>query len=58
MINNDNQHSDRITEGLEFLLTHFNQERLFPRKIMTKKLKELKGQKEIFSKEESIGYEL
>ena len=39
-----------FTEGFQFILDHFNQERLFPRTIMTKKLK---YQKEVFSKEEA-----
>jgi hypothetical protein len=50
---NDNQHNEQITEGLEFILAHFSQERLFPRTIMTKKLG---YQKEIFSKEEALSY--
>jgi hypothetical protein len=41
-----------MKEGLDFILTHFNQDRpLFPRTIMTKKLG---YQQEIFSKEEAL----
>lgn len=40
-----------ILKGFNFLLNHFNQERLFPRTIMTKKLG---FQKEVFSKEEAF----
>lgn len=40
-----------LETGLNFILKHFNQERLFPRTIMTKTLE---YQKEVFSKEEVI----
>lgn len=42
-----------IEYGLDFILNHFNQYRLFPRTIMTKKLG---YQKEVFSKEEILSY--
>jgi hypothetical protein len=42
---------DTFSEGFHFILYHFNQDRLFPRTIMTKKLG---YQKEVFSKEEAI----
>src|SRR5215207_9252784 len=51
--NNSKHKNHLITEGLCFILTHFNQERLFPRTIMTKKLE---YQKEVFSEEESLTY--
>jgi hypothetical protein len=41
-----------VENGLDFLLSHFNQDRLFPRKIQTH---ETKGkQNEVFSKEEAM----
>ena len=42
-----------IEQCLDFILNHFNQNRLFPRTIMTKKLG---YQKEIFSKEEAMKF--
>lgn len=51
MTDNIEYNNDIITEGLEFILTHFNQERLFPRNIMTKRLG---YQKEVFSNEEAL----
>ena len=41
-----------VEKGLDFLLTHFNQDRLFPRKIQTYKSKG--KQIEVFSKEEAM----
>lgn len=43
----------KIREGLDFILKHFNDNRLFPRKIMTKTIG---YQKEVFSAEEAIKY--
>ncbi len=40
-------------ESFKFILNHFNQDRLFPRTIMTKKLG---YQKEVFSKEEAMQF--
>ncbi len=46
-----------IESGLDFILSHFNQARLFPRTIMTKKLEyQKKYQKEVFSKEQILSY--
>lgn len=45
--------TEEIEAGLDFILSHFDQNRLFPRTIMTKKLG---YQKEVFSKEETIKY--
>jgi hypothetical protein len=52
MTGNNKLNNDSITDRLDFILAHFNQERpLFPRNIMTKKLG---YQKEVFSKEETL----
>jgi predicted translin family RNA/ssDNA-binding protein len=57
--NNDNNNKSKtyqeVEKGLDFLLSHFNQERqLFPRKIQTH---ESKGKQiEVFSKEEAMKY--
>ena len=48
----NNYRKEEIEKGLNFLLSHFNQERLFPRFITTHKLKG--KQIEIFSKDESL----
>lgn len=50
------QHSteNEIEEGLDFLLSHFNQDRLFPRKIQTSKSEG--RQIEVFSKQEAFFY--
>lgn len=47
----------QVENGLDFILSHFNQNQLFSRKIMTKKLiyQEI-GQKEVFSKEEAMKF--
>ena len=45
-------HKEEIEKGLDFLLSHFNQERLFPRKIQTRKSEG--RQIEVFSKEEAL----
>ena len=45
--------SREIINGLDFILSHFNQDKLFPRTIMIKKLG---YQKEVFSKEEAMKY--
>ena len=47
---NNNQ---EIENGLDFILKHFDQDRLFPRTIMTKKLGH---QKEVFSKKEAAQF--
>jgi hypothetical protein len=44
---------DKETEGLDFILFHFNQDKLLPRKIMTKKLG---YQKEVLSINEILYY--
>ena len=44
---------NNIEKGLDFILNHFIQNRLFPRTIMTKNLG---YQKEVFSKEEALQY--
>ena len=43
---------EEIEKGLDFLLSHFNQERLFPRKIQTRKSEG--RQIEVFSKQEAL----
>ena len=47
-------HKEEIEKGLDFLLSHFNQERLFPRKIQTRKSEG--KQIEVFSREETLQY--
>jgi hypothetical protein len=42
-----------FSQGFQFILDHFTQDRLFPRTIMTKKLG---YQKEVFSKEEAMKF--
>ena len=42
-----------VEKGIECILNHFNQDTLFPRTIMTKKLGH---QKEVFSKEEALEF--
>jgi hypothetical protein len=54
--NNDNKSKtyQEVEKGLDFLILHFNQERLFPRKIQTH---ESKGKQiEVFSKDEAMKY--
>jgi len=56
--NNNNTNKSKsyqeVEKGLNFLLRHFNQERLFPRKIQTH---ESKGKQiEVFSKDEAMKY--
>jgi hypothetical protein len=50
--NADTCHSKKIIDGLDFILSHF-QEPIFPRKIMTK---QLGYQVEVFNKEEALEY--
>ena len=50
--NVDACYSKKILDGLDFVLSHF-QEPIFPRKITTK---ELGYQVEVFNKEEALGY--
>jgi non-catalytic primase subunit PriX-like protein len=50
-ISEDKEMNKNIEIGLDFILNHFDQNRLFPRTIMTKKLG---YQKEVFSKEEAM----
>lgn len=45
--------TDIFSQGFQFILEHFNQYKLFPRTIMTKKLG---YQKEVFSKEEAMKF--
>jgi hypothetical protein len=45
--------TDIFSQGFQFILNHFTQDRLFPRTIMTKKLG---YQKEVFSKEEAMEF--
>jgi hypothetical protein len=57
--NNNNNNKSKtyqaeVEKGLDFLLMHFNQERLFPRKIQTHKSKG--KQIEVFSKEAAMKY--
>ncbi|HET7643454.1 MAG TPA: hypothetical protein VFK40_08095 [Nitrososphaeraceae archaeon] len=52
--NNKSRSYQEVENGLDFLLLHFNQDRLFPRKIQTQKSKG--KQIEVFSKEEAIKY--
>lgn len=42
-----------LENGLDFILSHFDQEQLFPRKVMTKRFG---YQKEVYSKKESLEY--
>jgi Primase X len=49
----NDKHPKKTENNFDFILSHFNQERLFPRKIMTKKLNR---QQEVFSKEEAMKY--
>lgn len=50
--NNNNKNNKVVDNGLDFILSHFNQEQLFPRKISTSKLKG--KQVEVFSKQEAL----
>ena len=43
-----------IENGLDFLLSHFNQDKLFPRKIQTRKSEG--RQIEVFSKQEALSH--
>ena len=52
MDNNKSKIYQEVGNGLDFLLSHFYQERLFPRKIQTHKSKG--KQIEVFSKEETM----
>ena len=45
---------EEVEKGLDYLLLHFNQERLFPRKIQTHNSKG--KQIEVFSKEEALNH--
>ena len=47
-------YKEEIGKGLDFLLLHLNQERLFPRTIQTRKSKG--SQIEVFSKEEALNH--
>jgi hypothetical protein len=53
IFNDKEAKSNNIENGLDFILNHFNQNRLFPRTIMTKNLG---YQKEVFSKEEAMKF--
>jgi len=50
--NNKSKISQEVEKGLNFLLSHFNQDKLFPRTITTDKLKG--KQVEVFSKQEAL----
>ncbi|MGE5634287.1 MAG: hypothetical protein ACM3VV_03580, partial [Deltaproteobacteria bacterium] len=50
---NGTHNNKEIENGLDLILKHFDQDRLFPRTIMTKKLG---YQKEVFSKEEALQF--
>jgi threonyl-tRNA synthetase len=50
---NGTHNNKEIENGLDFILKHFDQDRLFPRTIMTKNLG---YQKEVFSKEEALQF--
>jgi hypothetical protein len=52
--NNKSKISQEVEKGLNFLLSHFNQDKLFPRTITTSKLKG--KQVEVFSKQEALSY--
>jgi hypothetical protein len=52
--NNKSKSYQEVENGLDFLLSHFNQDRLFPRKIQTQNSKG--KQIEVFSKEQAMKY--
>ena len=53
--NNKNKNlKGEVEQGLDFSLSHFNQKRLFPRKIQTRKSNG--SQIEVFSKEEALNH--
>ena len=52
--NNKSKIYQEVEKGLDFLLSHFNQDKLFPRTITTGKLKG--KQIEVFSKQEVLSY--
>jgi hypothetical protein len=52
--NNKLKFYQEVEKGLDFLLSHFNQDKLFPRTITTGKLKG--KQVEVFSKQEALSY--
>ena len=57
IVENNNDKSkpyQEVEKGLDFLLSHFNQDKLFPRTITTSKLKG--KQVEVFSKQEALSY--
>ena len=51
-MNTNNSNID-VEKGIDFILNHFNQDKLYPRTIMTKRLG---YQKEVFSKKETSQY--